>query len=287
MACDCSTNTVQDGSNGYNAFTTVATTLTASFVANGTTQYTVVVTNNQTSQYTGKWAVAGQTIYIATLGSCTVVSSTSTTIIFTIPTYNTTSFPATLVAGSKISPAGQQGAAGTAATAYGRILYANETPASTSGVSGDVLHTYTIPAATLTTNSDMIVVRSMFVTNTQSTNLATKYGTLTFGASILTGDFATIAINPKDVLGYYLTTYITRTSNTAIAYTTELNQLASFFSGYTNTYAGMSFPILILKGTITGLNLTTTTYDVAVTGYNAVAGQVTSKFLNIEYIPKV
>lgn len=283
--CQCDNTQPQDGDNGYNAFTTVATTLTASFVANGSTQYTVVVTNNQTTQYTGKWAVAGQTIYIGTLGECTVISSTSTQIIFTIPTYNATVFPATLVAGSKISPAGARGASG-AATTVGKILYNTDSAVSTTGTIDETLNTYTIAA--MANNGDTVIIRNSFITSNVSTNFSgftpQKSCRMELDSQVLIADSIPYVVMAPGIKKVTVTTYLTRTSSTGVYYSTEINTYDDAVS-YTATFAKSGKNQIISRGSLVVADATSMVLNVI--GQSNTLGEITSQYLNIEYIPKV
>lgn len=156
MACDCqNSSTLTTGINGYNAFTVT----TASYVQPAvSTNVTIYVSNN--SQYTGVWAVAGQTIYIDNGGYYVVVSSTATQIVVKYEsdyaTFNQalTAAASTVATNKKVSPAGKKGVDGINPVS---ILYAynNLTGVGNSAAVGeDTLGSYTIPASELDVNND-------------------------------------------------------------------------------------------------------------------------------------
>ena len=159
MACDCqNSSTLTTGINGYNAFTVT----TASYVQPAvSTNVTISVSNN--SQYTGVWAVAGQTIYIDNGGYYivdSVVSSTATSIVVKYESDYATFNQALTAAGNtvatnkKVSPAGKKGmdSSNTASIIY---AYNNLTGVGNSAAVGeDTLGSYTILASELDVNND-------------------------------------------------------------------------------------------------------------------------------------
>jgi len=247
MACDCqNSSTLTTGINGYNAFTVT----TASYVQPAVnTNVTISVSNN--SQYTGVWAVAGQTIYIDNGGYYIVVSSTATSLVVKYEsdyeTFNQalTASASIVATNKKVSPAGKKGVNGTNATS---ILYAynNLTGVGNSDPIGeDTLGSYTILANELDVNNDEVTI-TIFYDYTAASRVTMK---LKLGGSTIFsyGDVSSTSLNT------ILDIKIARISTTrtySSMFTTDTNSSATLSSSNLfeitadNTVAGANQVVL-------------------------------------------
>ena len=262
MACDCqNSSTLTTGINGYNAFTVT----TASYVQPAVnTNVTISVSNN--SQYTGVWAVAGQTIYIDNGGYYivdSVVSSTATSIVVKYESDYATFNQALTAAGNtvatnkKVSPAGKKGADGTNATS---ILYAynNLTGVGNSAPIGeDTLGSYTILANELDVDNDEVTI-TIFYDYTASSRVTMK---LKLGGSTIFsyGDISSTSLNT------ILDIKIARISNTSQLWT--INKQSA---NATRTYSSMFTIDTSSAATLSSSNLFEITADNLSLGANQV-----------------
>lgn len=178
MGCNCNESTLTNGLDGYDAFTVSTASYTQPAV---NTNVTINVSN--TSQYTGRWAITGQTIFVETGGYYLVVSSTTTSITMKYEsdyeTYNQslTAAAGTVPTNRKVSPAGKKGIDGAIGTA---IIYQYN---SLTGVGNDVgtgestLVTYTVLANELDVNGDQLDMDVYYTyANNDEVTMRVKFG---------------------------------------------------------------------------------------------------------------
>ena len=168
--CGCPTgiSTPTNGIDGLNAFTTT----TADFVVPSVGS-NVTITVSSLGQLTGKWATAGQLIFIEGAGWYRVVSSTDTTITATNPTSFTTenaalaSVGSTVTLGKDVSPSGEKGASGNGSNGTNgtTVLEVDLTEYEEDQTSfSAVTKSFEIPADTWETVDDIVRLEMMLVT---------------------------------------------------------------------------------------------------------------------------
>lgn len=185
MSCGCENNTtLTNGIDGYNAYTIT----TASYIQPAVnTNVTISVSNN--GQYTGKWAVPNQTIFVESGGYYIVVSSTTTSITMKYEsdyeTYNQslTAAAGTVATNKKVSPAGKKGIDGAVGTS---ILYAYNDltgTANDANTGESTLGSYTVLANELDTNGDQLDIDVYYTyANNDLVTMRVKFG----GSTIFT-----------------------------------------------------------------------------------------------------
>ena len=170
MACtNCGSNEVElcqcdDGKNSFVISTTNTT------IAN---PMTIAVSN--IGQYTGKWALIGQPIFIEGYGTYQVTASTSTSITVAYPpspyvggaSYSLGSVDydnsGTIPSGTKISPGGAKGTTGATGSAAGILLYNDVTDSGTTvavGPQNFAAKSYTLLANTLSVDDNIIEIEA-------------------------------------------------------------------------------------------------------------------------------
>lgn len=175
MCQDCQPELqLSQGIDGYNAFTIT----TANFTMPAENA-TVTVTVSNLNQYTGKWGITGQVVYVYNAGYMQVVSSTNTSLVLRnlkntgSLLYMGNAAPGTVITtGSKVSPAGLQGPTGNDAKS-GQILididYADYSNTSTSFVTQK---TITFTSDMFQSDNDTVELQCNF------TNISDNIGSL-------------------------------------------------------------------------------------------------------------
>jgi len=168
-------------------------------------------------------------------------------------------------------PAGPAGANGTNGTNGVAVLVNDISNSATIGTNLEILKTYTIPAATLTTDESFLHIKARFSTSTANTYASTKIAYLYFnGAEMVSYPFKKDNIN---VVEFEL--YLNRFSNTI------LKSKVGLFTTYT------PLPLLTSTALISGftsnggLNLTTTAYDITARANSEVIGDITCESLTV------
>lgn len=158
------------------------------------------------------------------------------------------------------------------------ILYNNYANASTSGTTWQTLDTYTLPAATLATDGDELLIEATFTTSswTSSAQLArVQFGGNTLNTPLNAGFYA------SNVDKIVFSLRLSRISNTQVAY-----QLTISFVGATIGGGSVINEYKQAKQTISALNLTTTNYAINADGKSVVSGDVTSESLVVQLVNK-
>lgn len=150
--------------------------------------------------------------------------------------------------------------------------YANATTTTTSY---EALWSNSIAAGTFVSDGGMIDVlySGIFASNTHQKSLE-----LVFASTVIfsSDDYDFLTMSGADSAGWKITAQIIRASNTEVGYTTEL------------VTRGLSDGDVWMKtGTITGLNLTTTGYNLVLNATTPTIGDVTAKFAKCLYHPGV
>lgn len=166
MACnDCGNVTLPNGSNGlngYNAFTVT----TASFVLPAVGA-SVSISVSASGQYTGIWAILGQIVYISDGVDAeyfeVTTAGTQTTIGVKNLGYVGTTVGNTFGSGSKVSPAGLQGA-GTNGSDGTTLLDSFNGSSTTSSLVYATFSsgTVAIPAARMSADDDVIEIKAKY-----------------------------------------------------------------------------------------------------------------------------
>lgn len=149
-----------------------------------------------------------------------------------------------------------------------RTLFYSTTDVTTAGTTEETFYTITIAAATLTTNGDRVLVK--FTGYSENNANSKKWLVGVAGSTRLT---TTQTVNLRT--GWEINVRLKRKSNTELNVSTSL--IASG-SGATAMY--------VKTEGITGLNLTTTAYDIVLkVTTSASAADVTSDGYEVEYFP--
>lgn len=245
MCVNCNpTSDLQQGLDGFNAFTIVTTNFV--MPAEGAN---VTVTVSNTGQFTGAWAVPGQIVYVQTAGYFQVVSSTATSMVLTnienssTGAYSSNAAPTTgISSGNRVSPAGVQGPTGASS---GNILidvdyteYSNTTTGSYTNQK-----TINLPSAIFSTNKDTIELQVALVNLNTSGSTSTVRIQLYDGSnyinlipSVYTGGITLPSGSGGNPGEAYLKLHISRNSSTSINVLSEYEWAAGALSGDTIFY---------------------------------------------------
>lgn len=257
--CDCeNNNTVPNGIDGYNAFTVTTVAFNQPAVSSNVT---VSVSNN--GQYSGKWAVAGQTIYIDNGGYYVVVSSTATSITvrydadYSAFNQALTAVASPVATNSKVSPAGIKGIDGVSGSS---ILYAYNDLTGTgndAGTGESTLGSYTVLADELDVNGDQLDIDIYYTyTNNDEVTMRIKFGGSTiftwteYGSSDLK---VSLAVRISRISSSSQQFVITRQASDSVK---------QYYHGFVNQAAGTA--------TLSNTNLFSITADNVVVGANQV-----------------
>lgn len=262
MSCNCnSLNGLPNGNDGYNAYTVT----TASYVQPAVnTNVTISVSNND--QFTGKWAIAGQTIFVESGGYYIVVSSTSTSITMKYEadyaTYNQslTAAAATVATNKKVSPAGKKGQDGTNGVDGSGVLYSY---VSTTGTGNDAstgessLGSYTVTANELGTNGDELDI-DVYYTYSQSDRVVMRYK---FGGSTVYSYEEVLSMASNNSVNIKIS---------RISASTQLLTITKLTANNGRTYSSILIDSANLSATLSNSNLFEITADNQVSGANQV-----------------
>jgi hypothetical protein len=144
----------------------------------------------------------------------------------------------------------------TATTGQVGTLFDHYTNETTTGIIAENLYAYTMPAGTLANDGDKVLFEysGIFTANTNTKRLLPKFHTTTLG----TGQTALAASEDWAIDGY-----IIRVSNTVVRFAVEITASDTV--------------LVVQSGEITGLNLTTTDYQIDLDAYTvAAAGEITA-----------
>lgn len=188
MPCEnCGNVTLPNGSNGLNGFNAFTVT-TSSFILPAVSA-SVNIAVSASGQYTGIWASLGQVIYI-TDGTDSeyfevTTAGTQTTIGVKNLGYVGTTVGNTFGSGSKVSPAGLQGA-GTDGTNGTSLLGVSHAAATLNGLVYATFSTGTInvPAARMNATDDSLEIAAKFYFSTTSASRVGNIKVLINGVSI-------------------------------------------------------------------------------------------------------
>lgn len=170
-------------------------------------------------------------------------------------------------------PAGPAGANGTNGVDGVSVLFNTIIDTATTGTgSFETLSgkTYTIPANKLSTNGDMIHIRSRFKPTTKGGQCQIAFNGSSVGTLGFTNSLAMIEID----------TYITRYSSTQAKYETIRNANILSFLGYSSNVKYISIPT-----TVGGLDWTTT-YTLTSQGNSTVIGDVICELMQVTFFKK-
>jgi len=167
-------------------------------------------------------------------------------------------------------PAGPAGSNGTNGTDGVSVLVNDISNNATIGTNLEILKTYTIPAATLTTDESFLYVKGRFSTSTATTYSSTKKAFLYFNGALM----VSYTFNADNIGVVEFELYLNRFSNTVlkskVGLITYYNIIpfasGALSSGYT------------ANG---GLNLTTTAYDITARANSDVIGDITCESLTV------
>lgn len=168
------------------------------------------------------------------------------------------------------------------------VLYNDHTPVSTATVAVETLHTYTLPANTLTTNGSKLIIEVGISTNNAgpASNLDTKRGYLEFNGTSLLGTllpYFHFGGTPNYIFRLFLE--VTRISNTDITIQGMVYQGNGIGVTWSNGL-GVSQVQLLSQFTVTALNLTTTAYVIRTRGDSLVIGDLTSQYMQVDILRK-
>ena len=144
---------------------------------------------------------------------------------------------------------------------------------TTTALAWETLDSYQIPAATLTTNGDEVVFSATLTTSSWTSE--EQLTRILFNGSAFSALGIPQSFTFVNIQKIVYTGRIVRTSNTTANVVLNIKS-------YTDNYAWISeyqFPLLQLAT----LNFTTTAYTLAVQGYSAVIGDITSESLEITF----
>lgn len=159
----------------------------------------------------------------------------------------------------------------------GSYILANDFPnASTGGTTWEALNTYQIAAGQLSTNGSQLTITSVFTTNA-SVPAPTQLVRQTFNGSALNTPL-NIGFYANNITKIIVETRIVRITNTSIKY---VQSVIFCVGGLGGTVVFRTF-IQDVQA-ISGLNLTTTAYDITSEGNSDVIGDITLESFNITY----
>lgn len=236
MSCGCENGSnLPNGIDGFNAYTVTTASYTQPAV---NTNVTISVSNS--GQYTGKWAVPNQTIFVENGGYYIVVSSTATSITMKYEsdyaTYNQslTAAAGTVATNKRVSPAGKKGGDGTNGTSGTTILYAynDTTGTGNSNATGeDTLGTYTVLANELDVNGDQLDIDAYYTySSPNEVVMRVKFGgtvfTYTEQASLSTRNSLHVRISRISATSQMIVMTRLAANSTKIYYNTIVDQAA-------------------------------------------------------------
>lgn len=263
MSCNqCGNVTLPNGSNGlngYNAFTVT----TASFVLPAVGA-SVSILVSASGQYTGIWAILGQIVYISDGVDAeyfeVTTAGTQTTIGVKNLGYVGTAVGNTFGSGSKVSPAGLQGAGtnGSDGTTLLAVSHAAQTLAGLAYADFGGAAQATITAAQMDTNGDSVEIRAKFYLNAASASPQGNFRILV--GNVTMSMFSSIEPALTKAYPYAeLKVVVTRASATTANVRCDLLTSAFGFGSYAselvlaNNAANMTYEILA-TGAITWAN---------------------------------
>lgn len=167
-------------------------------------------------------------------------------------------------------PQGATGAAGADGSNGVAVLSNDITNSATIGTSLEILKTYTVPAATLTTDGSLLKIIARFSTPTASASTSTKFCGIYFNGSLIQG----YTFNTANIDAVEFEIDINRFSNVSIKTKAKGSPI----------YFGLPFvAATLVTGYVTsgGLNLTTTAYDITTKANSDVIGDVVCESLQV------
>lgn len=236
MACnDCGNVTLPNGSNGlngYNAFTVT----TASFVLPAV-GVSVSISVSASGQYTGIWAILGQIVYISDGVDAeyfeVTTAGTQTTIGVKNLGYVGTVVGNTFGSGSKVSPAGLQGAGtnGSDGTTLLAVSHAASTLNGLAYADFGGASIVTVSSANMDTNGDSVLIRAKFYLDSVSANPSATFRILVGGVTVTM--FQTIEPGITKAFPYAeAQVLVTRTAATTASVRCDLTTSAYGFGSY-------------------------------------------------------
>jgi hypothetical protein len=269
-SCGCgNSSTLTNGIDGYNAFTITTASYTQPAV---NTNVTISVSN--TGQYTGRWAITGQTIFVEDGGYYKVVSSTNTTITMKYEsdyeTYNQslTAAAGTVATNKKVSPAGKKGIDGTDGVT---ILYAYNdlTGTGNDAATGEsTLGSYTVLANEMDTNGDQLDI-DVYYTYSENDEVTIN---LKLGGNTIFTFIEQVSIDTKNNLNIRISR-ISNTSQQWVITKQSSNATKLYYSGFVDQTSS--------SATLSNSNVFAITADNTIFGANQVVlNQLVIKKLN-------
>jgi len=179
--------------------------------------------------------------------------------------------------------AGANGTNGTDGADGVAVLHNDISDSATVGTALEILKTYTLPAAKLSTNGDYLTVKAEFTTTTTNASPSNKYVNVYFNNANLIGLNSLYLTFAAQFQKIFIEAKISRYSNTQlkVEFFTSAGQILSVLGA-----TALAYPFHFGIFTAGGVNLTTTAYDITAVADSDVAGDITCNSFEVTYYKK-